>query len=86
MTEEERKHKEREDAFNRVFDEPLSPRKPILRVFGIDKNPFVLAQLAKARLRELGRYQEADEVGSRCFKAKNYNDALSIVREYLDIQ
>jgi hypothetical protein len=55
-------------------------------VSGIDKNPFELAQLAKARLRELGRYQEADEVGSRCFKAKNYSEALSIVREFFEIQ
>lgn len=59
--------------------------KPKCKLIGEDGNIFNLCGIARRVLKREKMYDEADEMADRVVKAESYDDALSIIGEYVDI-
>ena len=60
-------------------------QKPDCPLIGQDGNIFNLAGIASRTLKRNGMADEAEEMAGRVFSSKNYDDALSIIGEYVNI-
>ena len=58
--------------------------KPKCKLIGEDGNIFNLCGIARRVLKREKMYDEADEMADRVVKAESYDDALSIIGEYVD--
>lgn len=60
--------------------------KPVCRLIGEDGNIFNLIGIASKTLKKEGLTDEAKEMIDRVFFSNSYNEALSIIGEYVDIE
>jgi hypothetical protein len=60
--------------------------KPTARLIGEDGNVFNLIGIAARALKEARQRAEAKEMTARCFAAHSYDEALSIITEYVEVQ
>ncbi len=60
--------------------------KPVAQLIGADGNVFNLIGLAARALKEEGQLDEAKEMTTRCFAAQSYDEALSIIAEYVEVE
>ena len=58
--------------------------KPKCKLVGKDGNVFNLIGVARLALKKAGLGKEAAEMSQKCFKAGSYEEALSIICEYVD--
>jgi len=56
-----------------------------VQVTGTDGNVFVLTGLVSRALKDAGQRDEALEMSPRVMGAGSYNEALTIMREYVDL-
>jgi len=60
--------------------------KPTVKLIGEDGNIFnILAKCMKA-LKDVGKKKEADEMIEKAFNSNSYEEALSIVMKYVEIE
>ncbi|WP_350342358.1 hypothetical protein PRVXT_001587 [Proteinivorax tanatarense] len=60
--------------------------KPRCSLVGQNGNIFNLMGIAAKTLKEAGREKEADEMVKRTVESKNYNKALGIIMEYVEVE
>lgn len=60
--------------------------KPKAKLIGEDGNIFNLTGIAKRVLERAGLRDEAKEMCDRIFKSSSYDEALSIIAEYVEIE
>ena len=61
--------------------------KPKCRLIGEDGNIFNLMGIVSRTLKEAGEPEKADEMIQRITKeAKNYDEALAMLMEYVDVE
>lgn len=68
-----------------IEGEPNQRAKPDCPLIGQDGNIFNLVGIASRTLKRNGMADEAAEMAGRVFSSKNYDDALSIIGEYVNI-
>ena len=68
-----------------IEGEPNQRAKPSCPLIGQDGNIFHLAGIASRTLKRNGMADEAAEMTGRVFSSKNYDDALNIIGEYVNI-
>lgn len=77
------------NKFNIDISEPLKSdvqkEKPNCPLIGQDGNIFSLMGIASSTLKQHGLKEEAKEMCSRITSSGNYNEALSIIGEYVNI-
>ena len=59
--------------------------RPDCPLIGQDGNVFNLIGIASRTLKENGMSEEANEMSSRVFASESYDEALSIIGEYVNI-
>ena len=60
--------------------------KPVCKLSGQNGNIFHLMGLASRALKEAGQREEALEMVEQVSKAKSYEEALSILGEYVQVE
>lgn len=60
--------------------------KPTCKLLGADNNIFNLIGLASRSLRRAGMREQIEPMTERCFNASSYEEALSIIMEYVDVE
>lgn len=60
-------------------------KKPTCALIGKNGNIYNLLGIAKRTLRECGMGEEADKMRERVFKSGSYDEALSIISDYVNI-
>ena len=68
-----------------IEGEPNQKLKPDCPLIGQDGNIFNLVGIASRTLKKNGMAEEAKEMTGRVFLSKNYDDALNIIGEYVNI-
>ena len=68
-----------------IEGEPNQKLKPDCPLIGQDGNIFNLVGIASRTLKRNGMAEEAKEMTGRVFLSKNYDDALNIIGEYVNI-
>ena len=58
--------------------------KPKAEIIGADGNVFNLIGICSKALKRAGYREQADEMTHRVMSSKSYDDALSIMTEYVD--
>ena len=58
--------------------------KPTCRLIGQDSNIFNLIGIASRALKKANQEDKAKEMSQRCFKSGSYEEALTIILEYVD--
>lgn len=53
-------------------------------IVGADGNIFNLIGISSKALKREGFYKEADELATRVMESKSYDEALSIIMEYVE--
>lgn len=66
---------------NKMTEKFIKPKSPIV---GADGNIFNLIGIASRSLKKEGYYEEANEMSSRVMSSNSYDEALSIILEYID--
>ena len=59
--------------------------KPECSLIGQDGNVFNLIGLASRTLKKAGMKEQADEMIGKCFNAGNYDEALRIIMDYVEV-
>lgn len=59
--------------------------KPKAKVIGQDGNVFVTMAICERALKQANMLDEAEEMTSRVFESKSYEEALIIMREYCQL-
>jgi hypothetical protein len=65
-------------------EEADEPSKPMVKLTGTDGNVFALLGRCSAALKRAGRHAKAEELRERVMGSKSYDEALSIMLEYVD--
>jgi hypothetical protein len=60
--------------------------KPRCKLTGTDGNVFALAGKVYATLVKAGQQTQADEMKTRLFKCKSYDESLQLFLEYVDVR
>ena len=60
--------------------------KPVCKLIGEDGNIFNLIGIASRVLEREGLREQAEEMTNRVFDSDSYNNALSIISEYVEIE
>lgn len=60
--------------------------KPKCKLFGSDGNIFILMGIASRTLKEQGFREEATEMIERIMNSENYDEAIRIITEYVDVE
>lgn len=60
--------------------------KPIAKVLGQNGNVFNLIAICSRALKDNGQSDKAKEMSDRVFDSESYNEALSIMSEYCELQ
>lgn len=63
----------------------MNQEKPTLRIPWVNPNIYHLIYAAKTVLRRADRNDDADELGHRGIRATSYDEALEIIKEYVEI-
>lgn len=59
-------------------------KKPVAPIMGADGNVFNLIGICSRALKKAGYKEQADEMTNRIQNSKSYDEALSIMMEYVD--
>lgn len=59
--------------------------KPRCKLIGTDSNVFALAGKVRQALRKAGQHDKAKEFVDKLPKCKSYDEALSLMNEYVDV-
>ena len=62
----------------------MTKNKPICKLVGSDGNIFNLLGIASRALKRAGMYKEATEMSNKVFGSGSYEEALSIILQYVD--
>jgi len=66
--------------------EEISPRTPVeVQLVGQNGNVFNLASIVTQALKREGYYQEAQEVKTKLFECKSYDEALRLFMDYVHV-
>lgn len=60
-------------------------RKPVVRLTGEDGNVFNLLGICSRALKKAGQAEKDRAMRDRVFKSGSYEEALSVMGEYVDI-
>ena len=60
-------------------------RKPKCELIGTDGNVFALRGRAEKALIDVGRRDKVDEFSTRLFECESYDEALTLLHEYVEI-
>jgi hypothetical protein len=60
--------------------------KPKVQLTGVDSNVFNLLGRCTSALKKNGQKTEADELTKKVFAAGNYDEAIVLMMEYVDVQ
>ena len=60
--------------------------KPVCKLIGADNNIFNLIVLATHSLSRAGMRDKVKPMSERCFNAQSYDEALSIIMEYVEVE
>lgn len=60
--------------------------KPSIKLVGEDGNIFAILGRASTALRKSDRAEQTKEMSQRVFNCHSYDDALSIISEYVDTE
>lgn len=64
--------------------EPPVPKRPKMKLAGMDGNIFSILGRATRLLRENGQPEQAKEMADRVYQSGDYHQALSIISEYVE--
>jgi len=59
--------------------------KPRCKLLGTDGNVFALAGQVSKALKHAGQTDKAAEFQARLFQSKSYNEALTLMQEYVEV-
>ena len=68
------------------FTQAYSPQKPKMDLAGMDGNIYAILGNASMLLKEAGMREQIDEMFKRCEASGSYDEALSIISEYVDTE
>ncbi len=68
------------------FVQKQLPQKPRMELAGHDGNIFSIMGRASMLLKEVGMREQIDEMFKRCEASGSYDEALSIISEYVDTE
>lgn len=71
-------------ANSEYFNQKDKMKKPTVKLLGEDGNIFVISGKARNALKKAGLEEQGNEMINRVFKAKDYDEALRIVMEYVE--
>jgi len=60
--------------------------KPKVKLIGVNSNVFNLLGICTSALKKNGQVAEADELTKKVFAAGNYDAAIAIMMEYVDVK
>lgn len=60
-------------------------KKPVAKLSGQNGNIFNLLGIASRSLKSAGQYGKATEMCQRATSSKSYDEALSIIMEYVEV-
>lgn len=60
--------------------------KPVVRLIGVDSNIFVLVGVTSRELRRVGQNEEANKMIEEVWASKNYNEALQIIMNFVEVE
>ena len=66
--------------------EPPVPKRPKMKLAGMDGNIFSILGRATRLLRENGQPEQAKEMADRVYQSGDYHQALSIISEYVETE
>ena len=66
--------------------EPPVPKRPKMKLAGMDGNIFSILGRATRLLRENGQPEQAKEMSDRVYQSGDYRQALSIISEYVETE
>ena len=66
--------------------EPPVPKRPKMKLAGMDGNIFSILGKAARLLRENGQPEQAKEMADRVYQSGDYHQALSIISEYVETE
>ena len=62
----------------------MADSKPKVRLTGTDGNVFALAGLVTKALRKAGQPEKAKEFSGKVFSCGSYDEALSLMQQYVE--
>ena len=66
--------------------EPVVPKRPKMRLAGMDGNIFSILGKAAQLLRRNGQPEQAKEMTDRVYQSEGYSKALAIISEYVETE
>lgn len=60
--------------------------KPVAKLIGADSNIFNLLGIASQALKRAGQRDKAKEMATKVFTSGSYDEALSIITDYVDAE
>lgn len=60
--------------------------KPVCKLIGEDENIFNLIGIARRTLRDADEHEKADEMTELVMRSKSYDEAVSVIMEYVDVE
>jgi len=60
-------------------------QKPKCKLVGQDGNVFNLIGLASRTLKDSGLSEQVKEMTEKCFNSHSYDEALSVITQYVDV-
>lgn len=64
----------------------MPKEKPVAKLIGADGNVFNLLGIASRALKREKLYNEAKEMSERVFASSSYEEALSIMMDYVEVE
>ena len=64
----------------------MSGEKPKAKLIGADGNIFNLIGIASRSLKRAGQNDKATEMSKRVMNSSSYDEALSIIMEYVEVE
>lgn len=64
----------------------MAEKKPSCKLTGEDGNIFNLVAIARKALVAAGEPEKAKEMGDKVFAARDYNEALRTIMEYVEVR
>lgn len=66
--------------------EPTVPKRPKMKLVGMDGNIFAILGRASRLLKKNGQPEQAKEMADRVYRSGDYGKALSIISEYVETE
>lgn len=64
----------------------MAQNKPKAKLLGADGNIFNLLGIASRSLKKAGLFTEANEMQKKVFNSHSYEEALSIIMDYVEVE